>query len=104
MFAAIFIPDFPVQALLRAQPELRSRPLAVLAGRPPLEKVMALNESARQVGVETGATKSQLEAWENLVLRSRSQPLESAAHGALLNCAQSFSPEIEDTAPGTVLL
>src|ERR1700722_9088856 len=104
MFACIFIPDFPVQALIRIEPALRDRAVAVLAGRPPLEKVMALNERARQAGVETGATKSQLEAWENLVLRSRSQPLESAAHGALLNCAQSFSPEIEDTAPGTVLL
>jgi protein ImuB len=104
MFACIFIPDFSVQAIIRFEPELRARPVAVLTGRPPLEKVVALNERARQSGVEVGATKSQLEAWENLVLRARSESQETSAHAALLDCAQSFSPEIEDTAPGIVLL
>jgi protein ImuB len=104
MFACIFIPDFPAQAIIRLEPELRVCPLAVLTGRAPLEKVMALNEYAREMGVDTGASKSQLEAWENLVLRSRSEAQESSAHAALLDCAQSFSPEVEDTVPGTVLL
>jgi protein ImuB len=54
--------------------------------------------------VEIGTTKSQLEAWENLVLRARSESQEKSAHAALLDCAQSFSPEVEDTSPGTVLL
>ncbi|MGA2458566.1 MAG: hypothetical protein ABSF85_13435 [Terriglobales bacterium] len=104
MFACIFIPDFSVQAIIRFEPELRARSVAVLTGRPPLEKVVALNESARQTAVEIGATKSQLETWENLVLRTRSESQETSAHAALLDCAQSFSPEVEDTAPGIVLL
>ena len=104
MFACAFIPDFPAQALIRFEPELRGCPLVVLTGRPPLEKVMALNENARLAGVEVGATKSQLEAWENLVLRARSEAQETSAHAALIDCAQSFSPEVEDTSPGTVLL
>ncbi len=104
MFACVFIPDFSVQAIIRFEPELRVRSVAVLTGRPPLEKVVALNERARQAGVEVGATKSQLEAWENLALRARSESQETSAHAALLDCAQSFSPEVEDTSPGTVLL
>src|SRR5271156_4042020 len=104
MFACIYIPDFPVQALLRFEPDARARPVAGLTGRPPLENVMALNERARQTGVEIGATRSQLEAWETLVLRARSESQEASAHAALLDCAQSFSPEVEDTAPGTALL
>jgi protein ImuB len=104
MFACIFIPDFPAQAIICFEPELRACPVAVLTGRPPLEKVMALNEPARQLGVEVGATKSQLEAWENLVLRARSESQETSAHATLLNCAQSFSPEVEDTSRGIVLL
>jgi len=104
MFACIFIPDFSVQAIIRFEPELRARPVAVLTGRPPLEKVVALNERARQSGVEAGATKSQLEAWDNLVLRARSESQEKSAHAALLDCVQSFSPEVEDASPGTVLL
>jgi protein ImuB len=104
MFACIFIPDFSVQAIIRFDPELHARAVAVLTGRPPLEKVVALNERARQTGVEVGATKSQLEAWEKLVLRARSESQETSAHAALLDCAQSFSPEVEDTTPGIVLL
>ena len=72
MFACIFIPDFLAQAVIRLEPELRVRPVAVLAGRPPLEKVVALNENARQLGVDLGTTRAQLEAWEKLVLRVRS--------------------------------
>lgn len=104
MFACIFIPDFSVEAILRFEPELRARSVAVLTGRPPLEKVFALNEKARQAGVETGATRAQLEAWNELALRTRSQSQEESAHAALLDCAQSFSPEVEDTAPDTILL
>jgi protein ImuB len=104
MFACLFIPDFPVEAIIRFEPELRGRAVAVLVGRSPLEKVVALNEKARRMGVEMGATKAQLEAWEELVLRARSELQETSAHAALLDCAQSFSPEVEDTAPGTVLL
>ena len=104
MFACVFIPDFPAKAIIRCEPELRTRAVAVLAGRPPLERVMAMNEQARQMDVEMGATKAQLEAWEELVLRARSEAQEASAHAALLDCAQSFSPEVEDTAPDTVLL
>lgn len=104
MFACLFIPDFPVEAIIRFEPELRGRPIVVLTGRSPLERAVALNEKARQLGVEAGATKSQLEAWGDLVLRARSDLQEASAHAALLDCAQSFSPEIEDTAPDTVLL
>ena len=104
MFCCIFIPDFSTEAILRFEPELRQRAVVVLAGRPPLERVIGMNENARQLGVETGALKSQLEAWEDLVLRSRSESQESSAHAALLDCAQSFSPEVEDTASDAVLL
>jgi protein ImuB len=104
MFACIYIPDFPAQAIIRSEAALHACPVAVLSGRPPLQKVMAINERARQLGVDTGATKSQLEAWENLALRARSESQEASAHAALLDCAQSFSPEVEDTAPGTALL
>src|ERR1700723_1099180 len=104
MFACVFIPDFSAQALIRVEPALRSCSVVVLTGRTPLEKVVALNQNARQVGVELGATRSQLEAWEHLELRARSELYEKSTHAALLDCAQSFSPDVEDTAPGIVLL
>src|SRR6185437_1535458 len=103
-FACIFVPDFPVEAILRAEPNLRSHPVVVLEGKPPLEKVSAENEEARQAGISTGMTKLQAELLEDVILRDRSELQESAAHQALLDCAQSFSPRIEDAAPDTLLL
>ena len=104
IFAAIFVPDFPVEAVLRFQPELRSRAVVVLEGKPPLQKIWALNENARRAGLEFDMTRLQAEAWPDLVLRCRSALQESAAHAALLDCAQSFSPRVEDTACDTVVL
>jgi protein ImuB len=103
-FACIFVPDFPVEALLRAEPELRAQGFAVLEGKPPLQKVFAVNKNARRAGVACGMTKFQVEACVDLVLRARSPLLETAAHAALLDCAQSFSPRVEDTAPDTIIL
>jgi protein ImuB len=103
-FACIFVPDFPVEALLRAEPELRSQAVAVLEGKAPLQKTFAVNEKARRAGVFPGMTKLQVEACPGLVLRPRSSLQEAAAHAALLDCAQSFSPRVEDAGCDTVLL
>src|SRR5438067_541420 len=103
-FACIFVPDFPVQALLRVEPDLRSQAVAVLEGKAPLEKVFAVSEQARCAGVEMGMTKLQVEACPELVLRTRSPLQENSAHAALLDCAQLFSPCIEDAGCDTIIL
>src|SRR5579872_1274668 len=103
-FACIFVPDFPVEALLRAEPELRSQSLAVLEGRAPLQTVFAVNENARRAGVSPGMSRLQIEACAALVLRARSLAQEAAAHAALLDCAQSFSPRVEAAGCDTILL
>ena len=103
-FACIFVPDFPMEALLRAEPELRSHVVAVLEGKAPLQKIFAVNEKARRNGILPGMTKLQIEACPDLVLRSRSSLQEAGAHAALLDCAQSFSPRVEDADCDTVLL
>jgi len=104
VFACIYVPDFPVQAVLRAEPGLRSQPVAVLEGNPPLQKVFALNQKARAIGIEPGMTRVQVEACAGLALRPRSSLQETGAHAALLECAQSFSPRVENSADDTFLL
>jgi len=103
-FACIYVPDFPVAAILRAEPELRSKAVAVVEGKPPLEKLLGGNEIARREGVCSGMTKLQAELCDDVILRDRSELQESAAHQALLDCAQSFSPRVEDFAPDTLWL
>jgi protein ImuB len=102
-FACIFVPNFSVAAILRAEPELRSQALAVLEGKAPLQKVFAVNEKARQEGIVPGMTKIQIEACPNLALRDRLSQ-ETSAHVALLECAQAFSPRVEDAGADTFVL
>ena len=103
-FACIFVSDFPVEAIVRAEPDLRSQGVAVLEGKPPLQKICALNDEARDAGILTGMTKLQAEVCDGITLCERSEALESSAHQALLDCAQSFSPRVEACAPDTLLL
>lgn len=103
-FACIFVPNFPVAAVSRAEPELRALALAIYEGKPPMEKVFVVNEGAKRAGITPGMTKAQAELCSELTLRPRSLLQESVAHAALLDCAQSFSPCVEDAAADTVIL
>ena len=104
MFACIYVPNFCVAAALRAEPELQPRPVAIFEGKAPLEKIITVNECANGLGIEPGMTKAQAELCPGLVLRGRSELHESAAHAALLDCAQAFSPRVEDCACDTALV
>ena len=107
-FACIYIPNFSIAAAVRAEPELQARPVAIFEGKPPLEQILAVNENASRMGIVPGMTKAQAELCSELcselALRPRSALQESSAHAALLDCAQSFSPCVEDSACDTVLL
>ena len=103
-FACIYVPNFSLAAVLRAEPELSAQPVAIFEGKPPLEKLIAVCENAKRLGIASGMTKSQAELCSDLALRPRSLLQENSTHGALLDCAQSFSPCVEDAACDTVLL
>jgi len=123
MFACLYIPDFPVESIVRSEPLLRERAVAVLEGKPPLARLIALNEKARSLGMDVGMTKLQAAVFaesaapansakepttrlrsDRAVLRQRSPEQEIAAHAALLDIAHAFTPRVEDTAPDTLLL
>jgi len=104
MFACIYVPNFPIAAALRAEPELQAHAIAIFEGKPPLEQIIAVNEKSQELGISPGMSKAQAELCSDIVLRPRSALQESSSHSALLDCAQSFSPTVEDTARDTVLL
>jgi len=103
-FACIYVPNFPVAAAIRAEPDLHAHAVAIFEGKPPLEKIVAVNEKAYALGISPAMTKAQAELCSELALRPRSPLHESSAHAALLDCAQSFSPCVEDSASDTVLI
>lgn len=101
MFGCIHIPDFPVQAALIA--ESYSQALGLLDGPESLLKVVACNRAARSAGVSIGMTKLQAEVCGVTLLR-RVQEHEDAAQAELLDCAYHFSPKVEVTSPGTIII
>ena len=103
-YACIFVPDFPAQAILRAEPELRDYALVVLDGRSPVQRPIAMNEYARRKGVQTGMPKTLLEQCPSLLLRPRSPSLEVLAHQALLKVGKSFSPRVEELSSDVLMM
>jgi protein ImuB len=109
MFACLYAPDFPVQAALLLEPTdkreiLRRSPIAVLDGPSSLLKVVALNDAARKVGVKTGMTKLQVETCDGVSARKQTAADGEHAQNALLECASAFSPRVESTCSGTVII
>src|SRR6266851_664814 len=103
-FACVYIADFLLQAVVRGQPSLGERALALLGGAPPLWSVVAANAAAFEAGIQLGMTKAQVAQFGNVQICMRSEAQEKAAHAALLDAAWSVSPRVEDTALDTVVL
>ncbi len=105
-FACIYISDFLLQAVARAEPGLRGDRVALvlLSGKAPLWNVVAANEAAQCAGVQLGMTKAQVAEFCSVEMRHRSEGQEKTTHAALLDAAWSISPRVEDTAPDTIVL
>jgi len=105
MFACLFVPDFHIQAaLLSESHDTKNDPVVILDGLPGLQRVVALNQQARKAIIETGMTKLQVETCCNISIRKRSVELEEAAQASLIECANTFSPRVESTSDGIVVL
>ena len=109
MFACFYIPDFPVQAsllpeLAETRTALQQSPLAILDGPANLPRVFATNPAARRASIQIGMTKLQVETYGGVLLRKRSLATEESAQTTLLDYAGTFSPRVESTCPGAVIL
>ncbi len=97
LYAAIHTTEFPAQAILRLRPDLHARPVAILDGVAPHEKVCSLNLHATKRGVAPGMTLLEVEELNGICVLSRSVVTELAARAVLLECVSHFSPRIEET-------
>lgn len=96
LYACVYARQFPAQAMVRLRPELRAQPFAVLAGEPPLQQVCSCNSQARRLGALPGMTRVEMDTFPSVTLLGRSPGEEAAARAALLECAGTFTPSIED--------
>jgi protein ImuB len=97
LYACLYVKEFAAQTLLRRlRPELKENPCVVMEGEPPLEQVCSLNMKARRLGVLTGMTQLEMETFPAVTRLSRSRQEEAATRMALLECAGSFTPRVEE--------
>jgi len=105
MFAVIYIPDFSLQAALRHEPELATRPVALVDESLPKPAIIQLTQAARATGVCAGLTSTQAMArCREIIIKPHSAIQETAATDTILQCGYLFSPYVETTAPGICTL
>ncbi len=110
MHAAIWLPRFQLQAVLRARGSCeKTSPVALLddtsAGTKNKESVLHASEAAERAGVHAGLTASQAQArCAALVFLRRDAELEAAAQSDLLHFASMWTPDYESTLPGCCVL
>src|SRR5260221_6630799 len=102
MFTAIYIPDFALQCVLRREPELRDRALAIVDDSLPA-RVRQMTAAARVRGVTAGMTTTQALGRCPALLFRIPGSLE-AESACLLQCAETFSPWLEATGEGVATL
>ncbi len=101
MFAALYLPDFELQAALRHEPQLHRQPVALLENEEAKATIFQLTPSATEAGVKVGMTPSQgLARCLSLIIKSRALAQENIAGEILLHHAGTLAPELEATAPG----
>ena len=104
LYACVYAKEFPAQAMLRLRPELREKAVVVMEGEPPLQTVCSLNGKARRMGVARGMTKVEVETFDGAAVLVRSALEETAVRAALLECAGTFSPRVEDRSDSSAFL
>jgi protein ImuB len=101
MFATIYLPNFYLQAATRHQPELRSKPVALIEEQDRKPVIIQLNDAAEKAGIQKGMTPSQALARSlRVVIKVRARAQEKSIHEILLHYAFTLSPFVENTAPG----
>lgn len=94
-FLCVYVPEFAAQARLRHRSELRSEPIAILDGTPPLQTVCSTTQRARKMGISRGTTRAELDSFPGVQSLLRSQPEERSAAAALLATLWNFSPRVQ---------
>jgi protein ImuB len=103
--ACLYVPDFPLAALWRAQPELRGARVAVANGQGPRATLLAISPAGARHGVAVGLTMAQAMAINaDLIVRPVVPDMWRAAQAALCDAAESFSPRVEDAGDGVAYL
>src|SRR5690242_17860327 len=104
--ACLWVPELPLVAALRAEPQLCAEPMAVVqAGRELGGRAHVLGTTPAARGVEVGQTLAEARAiCPGLIAREASAERERAAAQAAREAAAAVSPRVEEVGPGLLYL
>jgi protein ImuB len=103
--ACALIPDFPLVALLRDQPELTGKPVALAENPTNRSTVLNANSLAAKEGIEAGMTIVQaMNVCPELTVLVKDEKRESFRFGQLLKSLRNFSPHVEQAKPQAAYL
>ena len=104
-YAAILLPQFPLQAVLRLREERQVEPIAVVEGGTEKGRVLEMTGTAAASGVLRGMASTQaLARCPALRIWPRSAAQEQIVSALLLEVAGTLSPLIEATGEGLCLV
>ncbi|HVA81622.1 MAG TPA: DNA polymerase Y family protein [Candidatus Binataceae bacterium] len=103
--ACIFVADFPIAAIVRANPALADAVLALAESSSAHAEILCVSPQARALGIHAGMTLAQARnIASSIAVHAPARGAESSAHQALADAAESISPVVEPGAPGCVWL
>lgn len=103
--ACAFLPLFPLAARLRAEPELRSEPVAIVEGHGPTARLVALSRNARKYRLQPGMTLAQARSiLPGLLARPRDPACERSALEAFGEALGRLTPRYELVPSGMAYL
>jgi protein ImuB len=113
MHAAIHLPRFALQAVLRLRPQAKRAAVAVLEvtespqeqNKADQQRLLHVNAEAERHGIHGGmAAGMAMARCASLVLLHRNGDAEHATQNEVLECAAQWTPDYETTAPGLCVL
>src|SRR5277367_4557478 len=103
--ACIFVANFPIAAMVRANPALADAPFAISNTLALHSSLLFVSARARSAGVYPAMTIAQARSIiPGLVVANHSQTAERSAMDALADAAESISPLVEPGDNGRVWL
>lgn len=101
----LYVPDLPLQALVRAEPTLAGIPLAVAEGEGARARIAHVSVQARTQGVTPGLGVGEaLALCPQLTVRWVAPEIVEAAREAVLDAAASVAPRVEEVRQGLALV
>lgn len=99
--ACAYIPNFPIEILIREKPSLASRPVALSDDTERKGMIVVRNERAAESGVDLNMTVSQaISHCPNLVVIARDVGREKEISAKILDVLQKVSPSVQEGSPG----